>query len=52
MAVLEGKENSGPPREIHDNQGYEGMLCIKLKCLVVDFAGRILTYKANKQGVG
>ncbi|XP_070491352.1 tyrosine-protein phosphatase 10D isoform X3 [Chironomus tepperi] len=23
MAVLEGKENSGPPREIHDNQGYE-----------------------------
>lgn len=24
MAVLEGKENSGPPREIHDNQGYEG----------------------------
>lgn len=24
MAVLEGKENTGPPREIHDNQGYEG----------------------------
>ncbi|KAG5683461.1 hypothetical protein PVAND_012739 [Polypedilum vanderplanki] len=23
MAVLEGKENAGPPREIHDNQGYE-----------------------------
>jgi receptor-type tyrosine-protein phosphatase beta len=27
MAVLEGKENSGPPREIHDNQGYEGEFC-------------------------
>lgn len=27
LAVLEGKENIGqPPREIHDNQGYEGML--------------------------
>lgn len=26
MAVLEGKENSGPPREIHDNQGYEGKI--------------------------
>lgn len=25
MAVLEGKENTGPPREIHDNQGYEGV---------------------------
>lgn len=24
MAVLEGKENTGPQREIHDNQGYEG----------------------------
>ena len=24
MAVLEGKENTAPPREIHDNQGYEG----------------------------
>lgn len=25
MAVLEGKENiMSPPREIHDNQGYEG----------------------------
>lgn len=25
LAVLEGKENIGqPPREIHDNQGYEG----------------------------
>lgn len=27
MAVLEGKENvMNPPREIHDNQGYEGKL--------------------------
>lgn len=27
LAVLEGKENIvGPPREIHDNEGYEGML--------------------------
>lgn len=26
LAVLEGKENIiSPPREIHDNQGYEGM---------------------------
>lgn len=25
LAVLEGKENvMSPPREIHDNQGYEG----------------------------
>lgn len=25
LAVLEGQENIGiPPREIHDNQGYEG----------------------------
>lgn len=25
LAVLEGKENIvGPPREIHDNEGYEG----------------------------
>ena len=25
LAVLDGKENiSSPPREIHDNQGYEG----------------------------
>lgn len=24
MAVLEGNENNLPPREIHDNQGYEG----------------------------
>lgn len=25
LAVLEGKENIfSPPREIHDNQGYEG----------------------------
>lgn len=24
MAVLEGNENNGPQREIHDNQGYEG----------------------------
>lgn len=24
LAVLEGKELSGPPREIHDNQGFEG----------------------------
>lgn len=27
LAVLEGKENIGQPsREIHDNQGYEGMI--------------------------
>lgn len=26
MAVLEGKENTGPQREIHDNQGYEGKI--------------------------
>lgn len=24
LAVLEGKELTGPPREIHDNQGFEG----------------------------
>lgn len=24
LAVLEGNENQGPPREIHDNQGFEG----------------------------
>lgn len=24
LAVLEGKEITGPPREIHDNQGFEG----------------------------
>lgn len=28
LAVLEGQENIGiPPREIHDNQGYEGRFC-------------------------
>lgn len=26
MAVLDGKENTGPPREVHDNIGYEGMI--------------------------
>lgn len=35
MAVLEGKENTGPPREIHDNQGYEGKklfwICLSLR---------------------
>lgn len=30
MAVLEGKENTGPPREIHDNQGYEGEIIFGL----------------------
>ena len=24
LAVLEGNENQVPPREIHDNQGFEG----------------------------
>lgn len=24
LAVLEGKELTGPPREIHENQGFEG----------------------------
>ncbi|KAK7873176.1 hypothetical protein R5R35_006394 [Gryllus longicercus] len=24
LAVLEGSENQGPPREVHDNQGFEG----------------------------
>lgn len=24
LTVLEGKEITGPPREIHDNQGFEG----------------------------
>lgn len=24
LAVLEGKENMSPAREIHENQGYEG----------------------------
>lgn len=24
LTVLEGKENTSPIREIHDNQGYEG----------------------------
>ncbi|XP_058789130.1 tyrosine-protein phosphatase 10D isoform X3 [Phymastichus coffea] len=24
LAVLEGQDNAGPPREIHDNQGFEG----------------------------
>lgn len=28
LAVLEGKELTGPPREIHDNQGFEGELSI------------------------
>lgn len=26
LTVLEGKENTSPIREIHDNQGYEGNL--------------------------
>ncbi|XP_076252451.1 protein tyrosine phosphatase 10D isoform X4 [Rhynchophorus ferrugineus] len=26
LAVLEGKEMTGPPREIHDNQGFEDMV--------------------------
>lgn len=26
LTVLEGKENTSPIREIHDNQGYEGKL--------------------------
>ena len=30
MAVLEGKENTAPPREIHDNQGYEGKCHFKI----------------------
>lgn len=25
LAVLEGQDTAGPPREIHDNQGFEGM---------------------------
>lgn len=31
LAVLEGKEVTGPPREIHENQGFEGELTIKSK---------------------
>lgn len=27
LAVLEGRENMSPSREIHENQGYEGMFC-------------------------
>lgn len=26
LAVLEGQDTTGPPREIHDNQGFEGTL--------------------------
>lgn len=29
MAVLEGKENMSPAREIHENQGYEGKSLIQ-----------------------
>lgn len=34
LAVLEGKENIiiSPPREIHDNQGYEGKF-FTLSCI-------------------
>lgn len=37
LAVLEGKENIiSPPREIHDNQGYEGKF-ILYKFLPIKF---------------
>jgi hypothetical protein len=35
LAVLEGNENQGPPREIHDNQGFEGQ-CLDWWCLFVN----------------
>ncbi|XP_044018714.1 tyrosine-protein phosphatase 10D isoform X2 [Aphidius gifuensis] len=31
LAVLEGQDTTGPPREIHDNQGFEGIVGIYLK---------------------
>lgn len=38
LAVLEGQENTAPPREIHDNQGYEGSLKIKtLRDIFLEF---------------
>ena len=36
LAVLEGKEVSGSPREIHENQGFEGTR-IDILMLLVDF---------------
>jgi hypothetical protein len=39
MAVLEGKENTGSNREIHDNQGYEGKVydCLTWNWKTVEF---------------
>lgn len=44
LAVLEGKELTGPPREIHDNQGFEGEHFLPRVGLVVGCHG-------NKQAV-
>lgn len=48
MAVLEGKENSGPQREIHDNQGYEGTKSFRIYTLLILIV-IILTFEVFKK---
>lgn len=35
LAVLEGQDMTGPPREIHDNQGFEGKFRRGFRCSIV-----------------
>lgn len=35
LAVLEGQDTTGPPREIHDNQGFEGSCLFFLTVTIV-----------------
>lgn len=35
LAVLEGQDTTGPPREIHDNQGFEGMCLYVFVCFEI-----------------
>lgn len=39
LAVLEGKELSGPPREIHENQGFEGKCYMLFLTILMNISG-------------
>lgn len=55
LAVLEGKENMvGPPREIHDNEGYEGKFyCDYLLLFLIFWLNLVIGFiiKTNKSSI-
>ena len=51
LAVLDGKENDLPSREIHSNDGYDGMLIVNLNLLVLYESNPCCVYFTDDEGI-